>query len=123
MSLFTINGTTVPIDNTSGAVKKAPEQGGSDSRAYAGNLRSTRRWQKRVWQITTMPIEDALATTIEGLIALGAVVTCGGTALTGSGGGTILCICAYTDSPAYLNQDTGDGLGFQRQLTITVREV
>ena len=109
---------TVPIVDT-GAQRAANEMGGSDSRAYAGNLRSTRRWQKRVWKMTTAFLAETDAETLESAIALGKAVVISGNAI----GAGVAAIATPIDSPQYTNVDGGTGLGFMRQVSMTIREV
>lgn len=83
MAYLVVAGITVPVA-TGGATKKALEEGGTDSRAYSGGLRSTVRWEKRNYQFTTTGLLDADAVAIETAVAGGAFVTCSGDALGGS---------------------------------------
>ena len=82
MAYLTLNGSfTVPVKRDS-ASEPEPEVGGESFRAFAGNLRSTRRWVKRHWTFTTIPMtyEDiASLVAIIGSPAGGNFVTCNGT--------------------------------------------
>lgn len=50
MPFLQIERTIVPI-RLDGATEKAPEEGGDDERAFAGNLRTTVRWTRRNWSM------------------------------------------------------------------------
>ena len=64
------------------AAQPESEVGGATLRAFAGNLRSTRRWSKRKWTLTTKRLtwteENTLLATI-GTPDGGAFVSCTGT--------------------------------------------
>jgi hypothetical protein len=110
---------TIPVLVAECSFKENPlEQNGSASRAYAGNLRSTIRWEKRSWQVTTLPMLTADANTLKAAIALGAVVACAGNAL----GSTINCIVTVGDQTE-IAAHAGDGLNFMRVLTLNLRQV
>ena len=115
--ILVIASIVVPVSAT-GNVSHAKEQLGSSSRAYAGNLRSTIRAEKRVWGITTGWMLAADVATLVAAVALGAQVSCSGDVI----GATVTCEVTVGDSP-YISAFGGDGLGFMRQLTLTLREV
>lgn len=91
---------------------------GSSSRAYAGNLRSTVRAEKRTWKITTTPMLTADSTTLRAAVALAAQVTCSGNML----GGSVTCEVEVVDGQ-YIASNPSDGLFFRRALVLTLREV
>ena len=114
MSVLVIAGITVPLAR-SGITKKAPERVGNSSRAFAGNLRSTWRVEKRVWGVTTQWLTDSDAAAIEAAVALGAQVTCSGTLLPAS----LTCEVEVSDGQ-YLPLHGGS---YRRTLNLTLREV
>lgn len=114
MSFLTIASTTIPV-STTGASKKGMERVGSSSRAFAGNLRSTVRAEKRVWQFTTKWLTQAEAAVIEALYDNGEFVSCAGDAL----GATVTCEVTQQDGPLTVVA----GGGFKRQLTLILKEV
>ena len=116
MSFLVIAGTTVKVARTSAA--ETIERIGTSSRAYAGNLRSTVRSEKRTWKVTTTPMIAADAATLRAAIALAAQVTCTGNML----GGSVTCEVEMTDGP-YVGGNPADGNGFRRALLLTLREV
>src|SRR5579884_3291645 len=115
MAFLTIAGITIPVAVASGATKKAPETGGADSRAFAGNLRTTVRYEKRNWQFTTTPLLDAAAAAIETACAGGAFVTVAGDAV---GGVNVTCRITVGDGGYTKVHGT-----FRRVLVLTAREV
>jgi hypothetical protein len=80
MPFLVVAGITVPVAE-GGASKLPPERVGSSGRAYAGNLRSTVRAEKRGWQARTGLLTNDEAAAIEAAVGLAAQVPCGGTAL------------------------------------------
>ena len=114
MAFLVIDGITIPVSPTGGSTK-TPTTIGSDSRAYAGNLRSTVRATKRSWQFTTKGLPEATALAIENAVNGGDFVDCSGDAF---GGFTISC-----------RVTTGDGSyqaikgGHRRILVLTLVEV
>jgi hypothetical protein len=120
MALLTIAGITVPVAE-SGAIRAAPEEGASSNRTFNGNLRSTKRWSKRVWRVTTILMLSADAEAVENAVALGAQVACTGTVL-GAANPTVTCEVEIADG-AMPNGLSTDGLGFFRVLNLTLREV
>ena len=113
MAFLIIAGLTIPVA-PDGATKKAIESGGSDSRAYAGNLRSTTRWERNQWQFTTKHLSESDASAIETALAGGPFVSCSGDAL----GTTVTCRVTVGDGP--YRQTSG---GFRRSLVLTLRQV
>ena len=66
-----------------GTFKENPrEQGGSFSRSYAGSARVTIRWEKRSWQVKTLPMLTSDVNTLINAFAAGKVVGCAGNAFT-----------------------------------------
>lgn len=117
MSFLVIAGITVPV--AEGSFKEAErEKGGSQTRAFAGNLRSTERWNKRVWNLTTALMLDADCSTLKSAVQLGVVVTCSGDAL----GGSVSCVATIGETDN-TSTATTDGKGFMRTLALTLREV
>jgi hypothetical protein len=117
MSFLTIAGTDILVAD--GSFKEnALEQNGSMSRAYAGNLRSTVRWEKRSWQLNTLPMLSAAAATLKSAVALGVVVACSGTAI----GSTMNCIVTIGEQTA-IAAHGGDGLNFMLVLSLNIRQV
>ena len=114
MAFLVVGGVTVHVA-TSGATKKAIERIGSSTRAFAGNLRTTVRAEKRAWQFTTHWLTNTDAAALETAVALGAHVVCSGDAL----GGSITCEGTLGDGP-YLPKA---GATFRRQVVLTLREV
>ncbi len=114
MAFLVVAGITVHV-MTSGASRKAVERIGSSTRAFAGNLRTTVRVEKRAWQFTTKWLSNTDAAAIETAVALGAHVACSGDAL----GGSITCEVTVGDGP-YLPKSGGT---FRRQVVLTLREV
>lgn len=86
MPFLTIASVNVPV-GVQGARETEPELIGSDSRAFAGNLRTTVRAEKRGWEVTTTPITEAELTTLRAAIANGAHVSVTGDAI----GATVTC--------------------------------
>jgi hypothetical protein len=109
----------IPVLVAEGTFKENPrEQGGTFSRSYAGAGRVTVRWEKRSWQVTTLPMLTADANTLKAAIALGAVVSCGGTGI-GSPINAVVTVGEQTEIAAH----AGDGLFFMRILALSIREV
>jgi hypothetical protein len=114
MSALIVAGITVPVART-GVVKRAPDRIGSASRAYAGNLRTTYRAEKRNWTIPTQLLTDTDALALEAAVALGVAVTCSGAIL----GGSISCEIEVQDS---IYTPLTNGV-FRRTLVLAVREI
>jgi hypothetical protein len=113
MAFLTIAGVTVPV-SISGAAEKQKETVGSDSRAYAGNLRSTVRAEKRNWQFTTKTLSTVDDAALVAAVAGGVFVTCAGDAL----GVSVTCRVTVTDGP-YVKVAGG----FRRTRVLQLREV
>jgi hypothetical protein len=81
MAYFTVGAFNIPINREASRMAVA-DVGGVSVRAFAGNLRSTRRWVKRQWEFTTIPMTFA---DIASLIAIigspqgGNFISCTGT--------------------------------------------
>jgi hypothetical protein len=116
-AFLVVAGITVHIAR--GQAVESIERIGSSSRAYAGNLRSAVRAEKRSWRVTTTPMIGADATTLRAAVALAAQVTCSGNAL----GGTVTCEVEVNDVPYVATATTADGFNFRRVLALTLREV
>ena len=63
MAYLTLAALTVEILSDSGEATE-PEVSGGDVRAFAGNLRSSRRWAKRQWRRVTKKLSPAEVTTL-----------------------------------------------------------
>lgn len=113
MPFLTIAGITVPV-STGGARETEPEQIGTDSRAFAGNLRTTVRAEKRAWEITTNHMTSTAFGTLRTAVANGAQVTVGGDAI----GGTVTCRVRITGA-TYVKVPGGH----RRVVTLVLREV
>jgi hypothetical protein len=113
---LTVNGQ--PVTVVSPSAKKDIERIGTSGRAFAGNLRSVVRLEKRNWTVTTSLLLDVDATSLEVAVANGIQM-----AVTGDlvGGGTVFCEGTITDS-TYLSVNSSDGKGFMRQLTLQLKE-
>jgi hypothetical protein len=116
MAVLVSAGITVPVI-APGATKDIVRLGTS-SRAYAGNLRSSVRAEKREWEVLTSMLTQAEAVTLEAAVASAAQVSCSGDLL----GATITCEVTV-GKQQYPPYNGGDGLGFMRQLPLTIREV
>jgi hypothetical protein len=116
-AFLAIAGITVHVAR--GQASESIERIGSSSRAYAGNLRSRVRAEKRTWKVTTTPMLSADATTLRAAVALAAQVSCSGNAL----GGTVTCEVEVSDSPYVATGTTADTFNFRRPLALTLREV
>lgn len=117
MAFLVIAGITVPV--AVDQFKRLPlETVGTQTRAYAGNLRSTQRWTKRAWSLTTGLMLTADTTTLEAAIANGAVVGCSGDAL----GAAINCVATIGEK-VNVSTAASDGLTFMWTLALTLREV
>jgi hypothetical protein len=81
VAYLTISAFDVPV-NREASRMTVGDIGGASVRAFAGNLRSTRRWVKRQWEMTTIPM---LFSDIAALVAIigspqgGNFVSCTGT--------------------------------------------
>lgn len=113
MAFLIVAGITVLVAPT-GAVKKSPERIGTSTRAFAGNLRTTVRAEKRSWQFTTKWIIDADAAALETAVANGAHVACSGTALNAS----VNCEVTLQDANYVFVRG-----GFRRQVVLLLKEV
>jgi hypothetical protein len=80
MAFVVIAGITVPIA-LDGITEQEPDEGGEDTRAFAGNLRSTSRWTRRRWKLTTKPWPVASGEALIAAVANAAHVTCSGDGL------------------------------------------
>lgn len=116
MAFLSVAGVTVHVARNQAT--ETVERIGSSSRAYAGNLRSTVRAEKRTWKVTTTPMTAAACATLRAAIALAVQVTCTGDMLPAS----VTCEVEITDAP-YVAGNPVDGLHFRRALVLTLREV
>lgn len=111
---LTIAGIVIGVD-ADGARERPRERGGEKVRAFAGNLRSSIRWEKRGWDVTTWIMTQAEVTTLRAAVLLGTYVTCAGDAL----GASILCDVEIQDAAYEIEGETG----FWRVLNISITEV
>ena len=90
---------------------------GTTVRAFAGNLRSAVRAEKREWQVGTHYLSNADSATLKAAVALRAQVTCSGDML----GGSVTCEVEVGDGayPTLAN----DATGVMRTHVLTLREV
>lgn len=114
MPFLVIAGITVPAVSASDEVVRI----GTSGRAYAGNLRSFIRAEKREWKVETGLLTNAEATALKAAVALGAQVTCSGDAL----GGSVTCEVEIGQG-GYISTAAADGTGVLRSLSLTIREV
>lgn len=114
MPLFQIEATVVAVQSMR---RLAKEQIGAASRAWAGNMRSTIRTEKRAWEVTTKLLAEATAAGIETLVEKNKFVSCSGDAL----GGTITCMVTVGESE--LEYVRAEATRYRRRLVLTVREV
>lgn len=113
MPFLTIAGITVRVA-VSGAVENDPFRVGAESRAFAGNLRSTVQEEKSQWTFTTALYTQANLDTLRAAIAEDAQVTCAGDAL----GASFTCRVRMTQGP-YIKVAGG----FRRTATLQLCEV
>jgi hypothetical protein len=81
MDYFTVSAFDVPVNREASRMAVA-DVGGVSVRAFAGNLRSTRRWVKRQWEFTTIPMTFADIASLVAIIGSpqgGSFVSCTGT--------------------------------------------
>lgn len=115
MAFLVIAGTTIPC--MEGSATERIVRIGSSFRAYAGNLRSTVRAEKREWQVTTHFLSNTASAALKAAVALAAQVTCSGDLL----GGSVTCEVEVGDGsyPTLAN----DATGVMRTHVLTLREV
>lgn len=115
MAFLVVSGITVPA--LEGSATERIVRIGSSFRAFAGNLRSTVRAEKREWQITTYPMSNTASATLKAAVDLAEQVTCSGDML----GGSVTCEVEVGDSayPTLAN----DATGVMRTHVLTLREV
>jgi len=116
MSFLVIAGQTVPV--MEGQTAERVERFGQESPAFAGNLRSSIRVEKRRWSVTSGLLTQAELATLKAAVALGAHVTCSGDAM----GGSVTCAVEVGDA-GFVTVATDDGLNFMRSVALTLREV
>lgn len=102
--------STIPVVKGEG-VGEEPERGGADVRAFAGNLRSTVRWEKRQWTVTTVALSAAAAAALRAAIVARPVNVSGDI----TAGATVPCIVTETGGPFKTST--------KQQLTLLIREV
>lgn len=113
MAFLTIAGITVRV-SVGAAVENDPVRIGAESRAFAGNLRSTVQDEKRQWTFTTALYTQANLDTLRAAIAEDAQVACAGDAL----GAAFTCRVRMTQGPFI--KVAG---GFRRTATLQISEV
>lgn len=117
MPFLSIAGTAVPVTSDGGA-ENEPLRIGESTRAFAGNLRSTVRAEKRSWSFKTVPLSFAAAATIKSALANAAQVT-----VSGDFNNNVAVTCEGTVSVAYFPASSGvDALMYMCVLTITLTE-
>ena len=89
MAFLTVAGIALEVQ-LAGAGRPENLYIGSKSRAFAGNLRSSIRAEKRAWSFTTPPMTTADVTTLRAAIANGAFVPVGGTLIGADTTGTVV---------------------------------
>lgn len=114
MPYLVVASITVPVRKGQGGLSQV-ERIGSSSRAFAGNLRSSYRAEKRVWQFTTELLELTAWDTLYAAVALGAHVTCSGDALRG----TVTCEVEMSQG----SDEVAGPNGVMRSATLILREV
>ena len=117
MSLLLIASIDVPVSAAPPATF-AIEQVGTSARAFDGGLRSTVRAEKQTWTVLTGLMLQASVVTLLAAIADAAHVT-----VSGDLTGTITAEVTVGSQSPYQSAHGGDGLGFMRQLALTIREV
>lgn len=116
MAFLNIGAVSAIPGVTPNAAQSEPERGGEDVRAFAGNLRSTVRWQKRQWTYETIWLSAAAADAIIAAIATRPVNVSGDI----TGGSTVSCIVTFTGG-AY--RKGPGGANPKRKLSLLIREV
>lgn len=116
MPALVIAGITVPV--LDGGASEQVVRIGTQQRAYAGNLLTAIRAEKREWAIASTLVTQAEANTLRAAVALGAHVACSGDML----GGAVTCSVEVREIP-FTGAATTDGTGFLRTLSLTLREV
>lgn len=107
--------TDVPIA-IDGARQVESELVGEIERAFAGNLRSTVRAAKRVWEVTTGALSLTEANQLRSQASFTAAVNCSGDLMTGA---TVSCFVTITES-----EYIPDSLTTQRQIMqLRIQEV
>lgn len=124
MSFFIVNGFIVPeatIPVVEGGAEERIEWGGSDTRAFAGNLLTETRWEASQWTITTGFLTNEESDTLRRACAYGREVTCSGT-LIDRDGGELTCVIRL-EAGAFITTAADDGTNVLRSWTLVVREV
>ena len=112
-------GSVVVDVNRENASQPASDVGGASVRAFAGNLRSTRRWAKRKWSFRTRAMTWAEENTLLATIGTpdgGAFVSCTGTF---NNGVAVTCQVTVTNRDYVKETNTV----VRRRLTLEVLEV
>lgn len=118
MAFLTIAGVTVSVEEAAGGI---PEFGGEATRAFAMNLRNSRRLQKRVWSFKTIGLDSPTGTALELLIGAGSILSCSGDALRGIPTNCLVTI--NVPKNIALGNTAGDGNNFQWQYDLQLQEV
>jgi hypothetical protein len=118
MPYLTIGSTNVSVEENAGGT---PDVVGEALRTFSGNLRNTRRLQKRSWTFKTIALDSPTGTALETLIGAGVILVCTGDALRGQ---SINCLVTV-DVPknTSLGTTAADGNNFQWQYNIQLQEV
>jgi hypothetical protein len=125
MAFLTIGGVEVDVA-VGNAAREPGAQGGEDERAVDGTLRSAYVVfpTKREWRFTTRPLTVTEADALRATGYLdGVYVACGGTAIVGSAGGTVLCR-VREGTVSYVRDLTQAGVvKYQEVVPLTLTEV
>jgi hypothetical protein len=113
---LTIAGQVIPV--AEGSFKEnEPQRGGAESYSYNGRLRSTVRWEKRSWSLTTGLMLKIDGETLKTNTALGRSVAIGGTA-------SIVTPCrVFVGEGNVINAESTDTNNWLIQYTITLKEM
>lgn len=118
MSFLVIAGQSIPV--AEGGAAERTERIGTQQSAFAGNLLSSIRAEKRVWPVTTGFLLQSEYDDLRASLALGAHVVCAGDMI---GAAPVTCAAVEIGDGAYVTVTSSDGLGFMRTLAFTLREV
>ena len=115
MAFLTIAGLDIDV-REDGATEREREVIGQSRRAFAGNLRTSKRAEKRSYTFSTAPMAQADVNALLAATRLGAHVAVSGAAMAG---GAITAEVTVTEA-SYLADDDA---GFQRVLALAIVEV
>lgn len=115
-AFLTINTVAYGVLAESSARNDASEFIGESARAFAGNLRTSRRAEKRTWTFQIYPLTTAQEITLRALLLAG-FVTIGGEATNG----VSVSVEGTITTSEY--SDVGAGVTTERTATVQFREV